>query len=234
MTAVQVPTIGEIMESASRERVVSALMIAIAAVYTGGILVASVFNFQLITSHLSGALRLFAAAGVLLVSFSALLYPIAYHYWTAPGWHRIACLAFYAVDLFILSANAVGEFNLLASGSAPDWLGGWLQLAPATLLFPPVAWSVLWHMDPRNQATDAVYGLRTATLEALSKQMRAVTRSSEHLNQHVLDGANQLAASVIADVVRDSHSLAPTRELAIRSSNNGHASKLEVRELKKT
>lgn len=223
-------TIGEMLASQHRTTIVRALLAAVAAVYVGGIMVASVFNFSLMTGALSGALRMFASVGVLLVSISALLYPIAYHYWTAPGVHRTMCVVFYAVDLAILSANAIGEYNRLSVGAVPVWLTGWIQFAPATLLFPPIAWAVLWHLDPRNQVEDAEAELRAAALQNLRARMMAYTKS-DALNQDVQAGAQLMAQNVVRQVVAESSSRRVRGQPAYAAEPPGGNGRLKVTEL---
>jgi hypothetical protein len=93
--------------------------------------------------------------GLFTLELSAVGLPLAIHFWTAPGVHRIAALAFYFVDLALLAGNAVLDFRLNAGEALTQPMRLYLDfIAPATPLVVGLMWSVLFILDPANRIRD--------------------------------------------------------------------------------
>ena len=198
-------TPGDFMaESTQRNMKTMAMFIGV-SVYLGAIVFAASHNFNLLTSGVSPNLVFWAYIGVVMVSLSAVGMPVAYHYWTAPGLHRIACGVFYFIDLAMLAFNTILDNALVSNLGVPPWLSMYLGIAPATPLVVGVMWSVLWILDPSNRRRDTLMSLRSATEESLARQIAEAARGGAASRQ-VISAAQGIASDFIGNTVRFSPS----------------------------
>jgi hypothetical protein len=91
-------TVGDLMQEARRRAFRSLVLFLGIAAYAVALIYAGVHNYALLTRGVPPELIIFALLGLFGLEISAIALPLAVHFWTAPGLHRIAALAFYAVD----------------------------------------------------------------------------------------------------------------------------------------
>jgi hypothetical protein len=165
-------TVGDLMSEAKR-RAFKALAIFLGiAVYAGMLLYAGVHNYSLFVRGLREDLVIFALLGLFTLELSAVGLPLAIHFWTAPGVHRIAALAFYLADLTLLGGNAVLDFHLNAGLPLTPWMRLYLDfVAPATPLLVGLMWSILFILDPANRIRDMEMELAAAARMALATRI---------------------------------------------------------------
>jgi hypothetical protein len=194
-------TVGDLM-SESRRRAFKALAIFVGlAVYAGMLVYAGVHNYSLFVRGLREDLVIFALLGLFTLELSAVGLPLAVHFWTAPGVHRIAALAFYFVDLALLAGNAVLDFRLNAGLALTEPLRLYLDfIAPATPLVVGLMWSVLFILDPNNRIRDLEMELAAAARSALATRIAEAAKAAD-VNQIVEEAARAMARDLVARAV---------------------------------
>jgi hypothetical protein len=194
-------TVGDLM-SESRRRAFKALAIFVGlAVYAGMLVYAGVHNYSLFVRGLREDLVIFALLGLFTLELSAVGLPLAIHFWTAPGVHRIAALAFYFVDLALLAGNAVLDFRLNAGLALTEPLRLYLDfIAPATPLVVGLMWSVLFILDPNNRIRDLEMELAAAARSALATRIAEAAKAAD-VNQIVEEAARAMARDLVARAV---------------------------------
>jgi hypothetical protein len=194
-------TVGDLMSEAKR-RAFKALAIFLGiAVYAGMLLYAGVHNYSLFVRGLREDLVIFALLGLFTLELSAVGLPLAIHFWTAPGVHRIAALAFYLADLTLLGGNAVLDFHLNAGLPLTPWMRLYLDfVAPATPLLVGLMWSVLFILDPANRLRDMEMELAAAARMALATRIAEAAKSAD-VNEIVEGAAREMARDLVARAV---------------------------------
>jgi hypothetical protein len=194
-------TVGDLMGE-SRRRAFRALAIFVGvAVYAGMLVYAGVHNYSLFVRGLREDLVVFALLGLFTLELSAAGLPLAIHFWTAPGVHRIAALAFYFVDLLLLAGNAVLDFRLNANLALTEPMRLYLDfVAPATPLLVGLMWSVLFILDPANRLRDLEMELAAAARSALATRIAEAARAAD-VNVIVEEAARAMARDLVARAV---------------------------------
>jgi hypothetical protein len=194
-------TVGDLM-SESRRRAFKALAIFVGlAVYAGMLVYAGVHNYSLFVRGLREDLVIFALLGLFTLELSAVGLPLAVHFWTAPGVHRIAALTFYLADLALLAGNAVLDFHLNAGRPLTQPMRLYLDfVAPATPLIVGLMWSVLFILDPANRIRDLEMELASATRSALATRIAEAAKAAD-VNAIVEEAARAMARDLVARAV---------------------------------
>jgi hypothetical protein len=194
-------TVGDLM-SESRRRAFRALAIFVGlAVYAGMLVYAGVHNYSLFTRGLREDLVIFALLGLFTLELSAIGLPLAIHFWTAPGVHRIAALAFYFADLALLTGNAVLDFRLNAELALTEPMRIYLDfIAPATPLIVGLMWSMLFILDPANRIRDMEMELASAARSALATRIAEAAKAAD-VNAIVEEAARAMARDLVARAV---------------------------------
>ena len=171
------------------------------AVYAGMLLYAGVHNYSLFVRGLREDLVIFALLGLFTLELSAIGLPLAIHFWTAPGVHRIAALVFYFVDLLLLAGNAVLDFRLNAGLELTEPMRLYLDfVAPATPLGVGLMWSVLFILDPANRLRDMEIELAAAARSALAARIAEAAKAAD-VNAIVEEAARAMARDLVARAV---------------------------------
>jgi hypothetical protein len=146
-------------------------------------------------------LVIFALLGLFTLELSAIGLPLAIHFWTSPGVHRIAALAFYFVDLALLAGNAVLDFRLNAGLALTEPLRIYLDfIAPATPLVVGLMWSVLFILDPNNRIRDLEMELAASARTALATRIAEAAKAAD-VNAIVEEAAREMARELVARAV---------------------------------
>jgi hypothetical protein len=146
-------------------------------------------------------LVIFALLGLFTLELSAIGLPLAIHFWTSPGVHRIAALAFYFVDLALLAGNAVLDFRLNAGLALTEPLRIYLDfIAPATPLVVGLMWSVLFILDPNNRIRDLEMELAASARTALATRIAEAAKAAD-VNAIVEEAAREMARELVTRAV---------------------------------
>lgn len=115
---------------------VKKLVIAIAAIlYTVAVIYGDIMFLQIISRIFpNGFLGTLAMPGAFVAGGTALLLPVALHWWHAQGVQQVVGFALYAVDFALLALNAMLAYKVLQGQHLDQFFGAWLQFTPATPL----------------------------------------------------------------------------------------------------
>jgi hypothetical protein len=194
-------TVGDLMQEARRRAFRSLVLFLGIAAYAVALIYAGVHNYALLTRGVAPELIIFALLGLFGLEISAIALPLAVHFWTAPGLHRIAALAFYAVDALLLFGNSILDFHLNAGLALPAWMDLYLRyIAPATPLVVGAMWATLFILDPANRLRDVEMEMAAAARLALAARIAEAARAAE-VNEIVEAAARQMAMELAARAV---------------------------------
>jgi hypothetical protein len=202
MRVLEVPmTVGDLMQEARRRAFRSLVLFLGIAAYAVALIYAGVHNYALLSRGVPPELIIFALLGLFGLEISAVALPLAVHFWTAPGLHRIAALAFYAVDALLLFGNSILDFHLNANLDLPAWMDLYLRyIAPATPLVVGAMWAALFILDPANRLRDVEMEMAAAARLALAARIAEAARAAE-VNEIVEAAARQMAMELAARAV---------------------------------
>lgn len=127
--------------------------------------------------------------------------PLALHYWTHAQMHRIAALAFYALDLGLIFANVVLDYALNTGGALPEWLLAYkFYGVPATPVLAGLGWTTLFLLDPSQQQRSMLETLKASTRVVLAKRIAEAARSVD-ISESVTATAGDLARDIVAQTL---------------------------------
>jgi hypothetical protein len=194
-------TVGDLMGEAKRRAFKGLAVFAGIMVYAGMLVYAGVHNYSLFVRGLREDLVIFALLGLFTLELSAVGLPLAIHFWTAPGVHRIAALVFYFADLALLAGNAILDFHLNAGEALTQPMRLYLDfIAPATPLIVGLMWSVLFILDPANRLRDMEMELAAAARSALATRIAEAAKAAD-VNAIVEEAARAMALDLVARAV---------------------------------
>lgn len=167
--------VGDIMKESTRRGMVKVIMAGSVVVYLLMIGYAEAHGINMLSRGVAPDFLFWAYGGMVALGITAILLPLALHFWTHEATHRTAALLFYVIDLILLGVNTFTDYG----SNTGAQLATWAQLykdyvMPATPVIAGIGWSILWLLDPSNKALALRLTLRAAMLEKKANQiMRA-------------------------------------------------------------
>lgn len=201
----------------------AALTYALGVIY-GDIMFLSVVSHAFPTGFLAGL----AVAGAVATMISALVLPVALHYWFAPGPQFYVGIIFWVADILVLALNSILAYGI-ATGSTDAWLSMWQQVSPATPLLAVLGWGLIFLTDSSHELRHTQIGLEADQNETYAKRLADAAKSQE-VNDIITAGARQLAVEqahrltgvVIQPAAGGKMQLPAPATLAQPVSSNGH------------
>lgn len=134
-----------------------------------------------------GIMRALAMAGAVMCGVSALVLPLALHWWFTPGLQFIWGIIFWVLDIVALSFNAILAYQLALAHVDP-LMQTWLMLSPATPMLAVVGWGLAFLFDPSHRERHAIAEMQADQIDTYAEQMRLAARSDE-VYQEILHAA---------------------------------------------
>lgn len=192
-------TIGDIMKEATRRGIVKAVVTGSVIVYLGMVVYAEAHGINLLTKGVAPDFLIWAYMGMIALGLTAILLPLALHFWTHEFTHKLAAFLFYALDLTLLFVNSFTDYG----GNTGQQLASWAQLykdyvMPATPVIAGMGWAVLWLLDPSSRALAQRLTLRTAIMQKKSDQVMKAA-SDPRFNAIVDAAAQQEVEDTLAE-----------------------------------
>src|SRR5258708_35509399 len=107
------------------------LIVLAGIIYVVGVVYADVMFLSIVQAMFpTGFLRTFAVVGAFLAGFTAILLPVAMHWWFAPGAQKIVGYLFYALDLGMMVLNVILAFQINQAGGVDSHLSHWTSFCP--------------------------------------------------------------------------------------------------------
>ena len=165
-------SVGDIMQNGKTEAIKRLIIFIGALVYIAGIVYAESHALNILQDGVAPDFLLWAYAGMIAAGISALVLPLALHYWTFEALHRIAAFAFYGVDIALLMFNSFTDFGVNAGQTLPQWAQFYVSyILPASPVIVAMGWSILFLMDPSVKSHILKQTLQASIREALGQQM---------------------------------------------------------------
>lgn len=212
-------TVGNILTKGKEDAVKSLAIGAGVVVYVGMLLYSGVHNYSVMTRGIEGDMVIWAILGVAALEISAAFLPLALHYWTYATTHRMAALAFYAVDLALIVANVVLDYAITAGETLPEWIKVYqFYGAPIVPIIAGLGWSVLFLLDPSQKERATNETVKAATREALALRIAEQAQNTD-INAAVELAAAEMARVLVSDTL--GISLASVKAGSTKSKSNG-------------
>lgn len=190
-------SVGDIMSEAAQGALKKLVFLAGITVYIAGVVYAEVHGFSILSRGVNPDFLIWAYIGMVALGISAIALPVALHVWAFDAMHRIATLAFYALDVALLGVNSFVDFGVNTGEALPVWAKMYADFVmPATPVIAAVGWCVLFLLDPATKALIQKHTLRAAVREALSKQVIEAAKGST-----VTDAVNLAARAEVDDAL---------------------------------
>ncbi|RMH38217.1 MAG: hypothetical protein D6694_12625 [Gammaproteobacteria bacterium] len=193
--------VGDVLSESKNKALKVLAIFASIVVYVAGLLYAGVHNYTLMTKGVPDDLLIWAILGVVSLEISALMLPIALHWWTHSPLQRFAAFGFYLLDLGLLFFNVVTDYGMTAGMGLPAWSALYLTyIVPATPLLAAAGWSLIWLLDPSERERAMVETLKASTREALASRI-AVAAKEADVNGLVEQAAIRMAFDIVGSTV---------------------------------
>ena len=184
-----------------RQATKAAVIVVSMAVYAGAIIYADLMFLQIMrTTFATGVLGALAMAGAVMVGVSAIILPLALHFWFKPGAQKMWGFGFYFVDILILALNSILAYQLAQDGGLDSFFAVWALLSPASPVIAIVGWGVAFILDPSNAFHEAIEETKDGARQVYLDEFEAAAKSDESL-QTVRAGAKLFASDVVKDIV---------------------------------
>lgn len=183
------------MESRNTSAMKMLALFAAALVYAGSVIYGDVMFLTIMQDAFpDGILGTLAMAGAVMTAASALILPLALHYWFAPGLQYVVGIIFWLIDIAVLALNSMLAYAV-ATGS--DVLATWMPFSPATPLLAVIGWGVLFLLDPSHKLRHAQAELESDLIDIHTEQLRQAAKDAG-VSATIQNGARQRAADMAA------------------------------------
>jgi hypothetical protein len=194
-------TVGNILAKGKEDAIKSLAVGAGVVVYVGMLLYSGVHNYSIMTRGIEGDMIIWALLGVAALEISAACLPLALHFWTYATTHRMAALAFYAVDIGLIVANVVLDYAITAGETLPEWIKVYqFYGAPIVPIIAGLGWSVLFLLDPSQKERATNETVKAATREALALRIAEQAQNAD-INAAVEQAAAEMARALVSETL---------------------------------
>lgn len=165
------------------------LIYAFAVIY-GDVMFLSVVSTAFPKGTLLEAL---AYGGAIVTAASALILPLALHYWFAPGLQFLFGVLYWFVDAAVLMLNSILAYQV-ATGHVDSTMQVWQIMAPASPLIAVIGWGLVLLLDPKHRLRHAIAELEADQVDIYASRLREHARSQQ-TDATLADGAARSAAA---------------------------------------
>lgn len=148
-----------------------AALVYVLAIGYGDVMFITVMQDAFPTGILGGL----AIAGAIATAISAIILPLALHFWFSPGLQFIAGIIFWLVDVAVLALNSMLAYAV-ATGSG--MLATWGEFAPATPLLAVLGWGIMFLLDPSHKLRHAQMELESDLIDIHAEQLRQAAKDA--------------------------------------------------------
>lgn len=134
--------------------------------------------YNLVTHFLPQNAQVFGLLAVGVTALSALILPLALHFWVQSGMQLTTAWVFYGVHLFFVCANLILDSNANAGASLSGFFAIYgTYLLPAAIVFYAVGWIIIWAFDPTAQRAERELDFLEMQREAEHQRKLAIEQS---------------------------------------------------------
>ena len=167
----------DIFEEGKQNSIKFYVLLVGALVYLGAVVYCEIHNISLLLRGVAKGGEPLAMIGMVCLGATAIMLPLAIHFWTHEAVHKTAAFIFYLIDFGLIIMNVVVDYNNNSANQAlPDWVKIYVAwITPIGPVLCAVGWSILWLLDPvqKERAEQARIGSEARKQKA---RMAADTR----------------------------------------------------------
>ncbi len=180
-------------------------IIGAALTYAGAVIYGDIMFLQVVARAFpaNGILQALAYAGAVVTAISALVLPIALHWWFSPGLQFVWGMIYWFVDIAALGMNSILSYALSTGGTLDSFLMVWQMIAPATPMLAVVGWGLAFILDPSHKVRHAVSEMEADQIDTYADEMKKAAASPE-VYAVILEAAKRHARD-FAESVRGRH-----------------------------
>jgi hypothetical protein len=168
------------MQSRTSQGVKKVVIVFAALIYAAAVVYGDIMFFTVISRVFpNGFLGTLAMVGAFVAGGTALLLPIALHWWHAQGTQQITGYLFYGLDFAVLALNAMLAYQVISNGHLDWFFSTWLQICPATPLICAAGWAIVFSLDTSHQMRHAQQNLEADQIEIYAQGLRNAARSPQ-------------------------------------------------------
>jgi len=212
--------VGDFMRGAKIAAAKTLVTLAAWVVYIAGIVYAEIHGWSMMSKGVNPDFLIWAGLGMVALGVTAIMLPIGLHYAFHSALQRIAAFGFYAVDLAILTLNAVIDFGLTSGGQLPAWASMYTAwIVPSTPVIAAFGWSILLLLDPEQAEISMTESLKQSARLALAARL-AKKASREDLDAQLDQTADTIAEDLFSGILNDAQRRAAPRNVIPAQARN--------------
>jgi len=168
------------MQTRTQTGIKKTVIVLASLLYAAAVVYGDIMFFTIVSRVFpNGLLGTLAMVGAFVAGGTALILPIALHWWHSRGTQQIAGYLFYAVDFVILAMNAMLAYQLIQNGHLDMIFSIWLTLCPATPLICAGGWALVFSLDSSHGMRHAQQDLEADQIETYAKGLRNAANSPQ-------------------------------------------------------
>ena len=167
----------------------AAALIYCAAVIYGDIMFLSIVGKAFPQSGIFASL---AIAGALVTAASAIVLPLALHFWFAPGLQFIGGVIFWCADIAALMLNSMLAFQIAGDSALDSFMATWRLWSPATPMLAVLGWGIMFLLDPSHRVRHAQLELEADQADIYASRLKAAAKSPA-VDETIRAAANEAA-----------------------------------------
>jgi len=162
--------------------------------YAGAVVYGDIMFLQTVSIAFpdSGIFASLAIAGALVTALSALVLPVALHWWFSPGLQFVAGVIFWAVDIAALMMNSILAYQVASGGAIDPWIETWRSWSPATPMLAVLGWGIMFLLDESHKMRHAIAELEADQIDIYANRLRAAAKSQD-VSDQITQAARQAA-----------------------------------------
>lgn len=173
---------------------------SVAIVYAGAIAYSDVMFLSMVSKAFpnSDILRVLAYGGAVMVGLSAILIPLALHFWNAGTQFYWVCM-FWLADVVLLALNTMLSYQI-ATNTVSEFMSVYKTVAPASPLLAVIGWGIAFLLDTSHKARHAHLEAEDDINESLRGHLAEAVNSKEvveAVRQSALAYAKGFAATML-------------------------------------
>jgi hypothetical protein len=192
-------TVGDILSEAKNRSIKAIAIFASILIYLAGIAYAEAHGINMLTKGVNPDFLMWAYVGMVALGLTAIILPIALHFWTFDHLQRMVTIGFYVLDLGLLIFNAFSDYGMNTGAQLSSWEQMYVNyIMPATPILMMIGWTLIWNLDPSTKAHTLRQTLRTSIIQAKANQIAVAAKAAS-----VSNAVNSAAEREVEDALTE-------------------------------
>jgi hypothetical protein len=183
---------------------------AAALLYAAAVIYGDIMFIQVVGDAFpdTGLLASLSLVGALVTAGSALILPLALHFWFSPGLQFWWGLIYWLADIAALAMNSMLAYKLATGQPLDGPFASWRDFSPATPLLAVLGWGLVFMFDQSHTKRHAMAEMEADQVDEFNKQLRIAAKSDEVfgiIHGAAVDSANRYARDVLSQWEKKPH-----------------------------